>query len=60
MKGAIMKKFLIEASEVVVYKVMVDAKNRDEASEKFWDIYSDLDPSDIRDCNINFIGETQQ
>ncbi len=55
-----MKKFLIEASEVVVYKVMVDAKNRDEASEKFWDIYSDLDPSDIRDCNINFIGETQQ
>ena len=55
-----MKKFLIEASETHVYKTMVEAQDRDEASEKFWDIYSDLEPTDIQDCNINFIAESQQ
>ena len=55
-----MKKFYIEASETHVYKTMVEAKDRDEANEKFWEIYSDLEPSDIRDCNIDFMGESQQ
>jgi hypothetical protein len=54
-----MPKFYIEASETVVYKKMIEAKDRDEASEKFWDIYSDLEPTDIQDCNINFIAESQ-
>jgi len=55
----IMGKFYVEASETVVYKKMIEAENREEASEKFWEIYSDLEPSDIRDCNINFIAESQ-
>ena len=55
-----MKKFYIEASETHVYKTMVEAKDRDEANEKFWEIYSDLEPSDIRDADITFIGESQQ
>ena len=55
-----MKKFLIEAREVHVYKTMVEAKDRDGASELFWELYSDLEPSDIRDADITFIGESQQ
>ena len=55
-----MKKFLIEAREVHVYKTMIEAEDRDGASEKFWDLYSDLEPSDIRDADITFIGESQQ
>ena len=55
-----MKKFLIEARETHVYKTMVDAQDRDEASEKFWELYSDLEPSDIRDADITFIAESQQ
>lgn len=55
-----MKKFLIEARETHVYKTMVEAEDRDKASEKFWDLYSDLEPSDIRDADITFIGESQQ
>ena len=55
-----MKKFYIEASETHVYKTMVEAKDRDEACEKFWEIYPDLEPSDIRDADITFIGESQQ
>jgi hypothetical protein len=55
-----MKKFLIEARETHVYKTMVEAQDRDEASEKFWDLYSALEPTDIRDADITFIGESQQ
>lgn len=53
-------KFYIEASEQVIYKTMVEAQDRDEASEKFWELYSDLEPTDIRDADITFIGESQQ
>jgi len=55
-----MKKFYIEASEVVVYKTLVEAKSRDEASEKFWEEYSDLTPADIKNATITFIAESQQ
>lgn len=55
-----MSKFLIEARETHVYKTMVEAKDREEASEKFWELYSDLEPTDIRDADITFIGESQQ
>jgi hypothetical protein len=55
-----MKKFLIEARETHVYKTMVEAQDRDEASERFWELYSDLEPTDIRDADITFIGESQQ
>ena len=58
--GGNMKKFLIEARETHVYKTMVEAEDRDEASELFWELYSDLEPSDIRDADITFIGESQQ
>ena len=54
-----MKKFLVEARETHVYKTMVEAKDRDEANEKFWDLYSDLEPTDIIDADITFIGESQ-
>ena len=55
-----MKKFLVEARETHVYKTMIEANDRDEANEKFWDLYSDLEPTDIRDADITFIGESQQ
>ena len=55
-----MKKFLIEARGTHVYKTMVEGEDRDEACEKFWEIYSDLEPTDIRDADITFIGESQQ
>lgn len=55
-----MKKFYIEARETHVYKTMVEGEDRDEACEKFWEIYSDLEPTDIRDADITFIGESQQ
>jgi hypothetical protein len=55
-----MKKFLIEARETHVYKTMVEAEDRDEACDNFWEIYPDLEPSDIRDADITFIGESQQ
>ena len=55
-----MRKFYIEARETHVYKTMVEANDRDEASEKFWDLYSDLEPTDIRDADITFIGETYE
>jgi hypothetical protein len=54
------RKFYIEARETHVYKTMVEANDRDEASEKFWDLYSDLEPTDIRDADITFIGETYE
>ena len=54
-----MKKFLVEARETHIYKTMVEANDRDEANEKFWDLYSDLEPSDIIDADITFIGESQ-
>lgn len=53
-----MKKFYIEATETHVYKTMVEAKDYHDAQEVFWDLYSDLEPSDIRDCSIDFIGES--
>lgn len=55
-----MKKFYIEARETHVYKTMVEAEDRDEACDNFWEIYPDLEPSDIRDADITFIGESQQ
>ena len=55
-----MKKFYIEAREIHVYKTMVEAEDRDEACDNFWEIYSDLEPSDIKDADITFIGESQQ
>ena len=55
-----MRKFYIEARETHVYKKIVEANDRDEASELFWELYSDLEPSDIRDADITFIGESQQ
>ena len=55
-----MKKFYIEARETHLYKSMVEAKDREEASEKFWELYSDLEPTDIQDAEITFIGESQQ
>jgi len=55
-----MKKFYIEARETHLYKTMVEAKDREEASEKFWELYSDLEPTDIQDAEITFIGESQQ
>ena len=60
MRRKIMSKFYIEARETHVYKTMVEAQDRDEASEKFWELYSDLEPSDIRDADITFIAESQQ
>jgi hypothetical protein len=55
-----MAKFYIEASEQLIYKTMVEAKDRNEASEKFWEEYSDLAPTDIKNARIEFIGESQQ
>jgi hypothetical protein len=60
MRRKMMSKFYIEARETHVYKTMVEAQDRDEASEKFWELYSDLEPSDIRDADITFIAESQQ
>lgn len=54
-----MKKFLVEAREIHVYKTMVEANDRDEAGDKFWDLYSDLEPTDIKDVELTFIGESQ-
>ena len=53
-------KFYIEASELVIYKTIVDAKDRSQASEKFWEEYSDLTPTDIKNATINFIAESQR
>ena len=53
-------KFYIEASEQVIYKTMVDAEDYHQAQENFWELYSDLEPTDIRDADITFIGESQQ
>ena len=55
-----MKKFLIEASETIIYKTMIEAENYHQAQENFWEVYSDLEPTDIRDADITFIGESQQ
>ena len=55
-----MKKFYIEASEVVVYKTMVEAEDYHDAQEKFWSIYSDLQSTDTGNTQINFIGESQR
>jgi hypothetical protein len=60
MRRKMMSKFYIEARETHVYKTMVEAQDRNEASEKFWELYSDLEPSDIRDADITFIAESQQ
>jgi hypothetical protein len=53
-------KFYIEASEMVIYKTMVEAEDYHDAQEKFWCVYSDLEPTDIKNATINFIGESQQ
>ena len=57
-----MPKFYIEARETHVYKTLVEAGDRNQASEIFWELFSsrDLDPTDIRDADITFIGETQE
>ena len=60
MRGYSMKKFYIEASEQVIYKTTVEAKDYHDAQEKFWDIYSDLEATDIKNAHIDFIGESQQ
>ena len=48
-----MKKFGIEASETHVYRVFIEADNYEEATEKFWEMYPDLKPADIRDAEID-------
>jgi len=53
-------KFYIEASEQVIYKTTVEAKDYHDAQEKFWDIYSDLEATDIKNAHIDFIGETHE
>jgi len=55
-----MPRFYIEARETHVYKTLVEAGDRNQASEIFWELYSDLEPTDIRDADITFIGETQE
>jgi hypothetical protein len=37
-----MRKFLIEASEKIVYKVLIEAEDYHDAQEKFWCEYPDL------------------
>ena len=55
-----MPKFYIEASEQQIYKTMVEAENYHQAQENFWELYSDLEPTDIKNAHIDFIGESQQ
>ena len=54
-----MKNFYIEASETIIYKTMVKAKDYHDAQEKFWDTYGDLEATDIKNAHIDFIGESQ-
>ena len=53
-------KFYIEASEQVIYKTMVEAEDYHQAQENFWELYSDLEPTDIKNAKIDFIGENNE
>ena len=55
-----MSKFYIEASETHVYKTMVEAEDYHQAQENFWQLYSDLEPTDIKNATIDFIGESNE
>ena len=55
-----MSKFYIEASEQVIYKTMVEAEDYHQAQENFWELYSDLEPTDIKNAKIDFIRENNE
>ena len=55
-----MSKFYIEARETHVYKTMVEAEDYHQAQENFWQLYSDLEPTDIKNATIDFIGESNE
>jgi ribosomal protein L20A (L18A) len=49
--------FTIKASEVVFYQEEIQAKTRDEAIEKFYDMTGSLEPCDADNFTIDHVEE---
>ena len=52
-----MPRFIIQASEQVFYQEEIEAENKDEAIEKFYDMSSQLEPCDSDHFAIHKIKE---